>query len=108
MGRARAERSDLTKEEQARVRTALRFLHTRFQGWEPLAKALRVRHDSLGVVARGGAVTASLTFRVARLVSVGIEDLLTGKYPHPNACPHCGHVPNDTAPDPTSSARTSL
>lgn len=92
MGRSRAERSDLSREEQARIRTALKFLRIRFEGWEPLAKALRFRRDSLSVVAHGGAVTASLTFRVARLVGVGVDDLLTGKYPHPDACPHCGHV----------------
>jgi hypothetical protein len=91
--KAKPETSDLTKEEQARVRTALRFLRIRFEGWGPLGKALRVRQDSLGVVGRGGAVTASMAFRVARLVKVGIDDLLAGAYPHPNACPHCGHVP---------------
>jgi hypothetical protein len=53
------------------------------------------------VIARGGAVTASLAFRTARLVKIGIDDLLVGKYPHPNACPHCGHVPEGVADQPT-------
>ncbi len=101
MSRAK-ERSDLTKEEQARVRTALRFLHIRFEGWLPLAKALRTREDALAVIARGGPVTASLTFRIARLVSVAIDDLLAGKFPHPNACPRCGHVAEEKDPDGTA------
>lgn len=88
--------TDLTKEEQAKVRTALRFLRIRFEGWLPLAKALRVREDSLGAVARGGGVTASLTFRIARLASVSVDDVLTGKFPHPKACPHCGHVAQES------------
>lgn len=85
--------SDLTKEEQVCVRTALRFLHIRFGGWIPLGKALRLPRKSVSAMAGGRTVSARLAFRLARLVGVGIDELLLGAFPHPGACPHCGHIP---------------
>lgn len=96
----RAERSDLTKEEQTHVRTALRFLHRRFGSWKPLAKALALDDSMLSHVVRGDrSVTARLVFRIARLVKVGIDDLITGRYPAPGACPLCGHVAGEKEND---------
>lgn len=93
------QQSDLTKEEQAHVRTALRFLHRRFGSWEPLSVALGQDDSSLAHVARGDrAVSARLVFRVARLVKVGIDDLISGKYPAPGACPLCGHIAGQEEP----------
>ena len=84
---------DLTKEEQTNVRAALRFLRVRCGGWEPLAKALRVGETTLtNVNLCKRTVTPILAFRVARFVKIGVDDLLTGKYPPAGACPHCGHV----------------
>lgn len=37
-------------------------------------------------------VTPLIAFRVARFAEIGVDDLLTGKYPPAGACPHCGHV----------------
>lgn len=87
--------SDLTTQEQAHVRAALRFLRARCGGWEPLAKVLRMNKVTLRHVSSGKATSAALAFRVARLAGVGVDELLSGKYPPINACPHCGHVKAD-------------
>lgn len=90
--------SDLTKEEQTNVRTALRFLRSRVGAWEPLGKALRIGGDTLARITGGRyAVSASVAVRVARFAGVAIEDVLDGTYPAPGTCPHCGHCPDEAA-----------
>lgn len=86
--------SDLSKEEQINIRTALRFLHIRFGGWIPLGKALKMPRKTVAAAAGGRTVSARLAFRLARLVGVGIDELLVGRFPAPNACPYCGHIPS--------------
>ncbi len=81
--------TDLTKEEQAHVRTALRYLRARGGGWAPVIKVLR--YPSLSGVMAGRPVSASLAFRVARLAGVPVDDVITGRYPAPGTCPYCGH-----------------
>jgi hypothetical protein len=83
--------SDLSTQEQAHVRAALRFLRVRCGGWALLGKALRFKRTSLSKVSRGYSVSASLAVRVARLARVGVDDLLGGKFPPAGTCPHCGH-----------------
>jgi hypothetical protein len=83
--------SDLTADEQGHVRTALRFLRARCGGWAPLAKALRFKDTTLSNVASGRTVGASMAVRVARLGGVTVDDVLTGRFPSPGTCPHCGH-----------------
>ncbi len=87
--------SDLTYEEQQRVRATLHHLRRRKGGWEMLAAELGCRGDSLERVASGRRreVSASLAFRVARLADVRIDDLLSGRY-RAGACPRCGHMPD--------------
>lgn len=87
--------SDLTNQEAANVRAALQFLRVRLGGWSSVAKALKFKEITLKHVASGRTVSASLTMRVAKLVGVGIDDLLAGKFPPPGTCPHCGNC--DTA-----------
>jgi hypothetical protein len=90
--------SDLTVQEQTHVRTALRFLRARCGGWEPLAKALRFNPRALAQVGGGRVASATMAFRVARFVKVGVDDLLAGRFPAPGTCPHCGHYePPSTA-----------
>lgn len=89
--------SDLTCEEQAHVRVALRFLRTRMGGLAGLARALgckpsRIRHEIWDEP-----VSTSMAFRVARLAGVGVDALLAGEYPQPGACPRCGHVADPEA-----------
>jgi plasmid maintenance system antidote protein VapI len=87
---------DLSAAEQTHVRTALRFLRARAGSWAPLARALRFQPRSIAYVANGHSVTPALAFRVARLAGVGVDDVLAGRFPPANACPHCG-LCRDTA-----------
>lgn len=79
--------SDLTAAEVVNVKRALAFLRLRCGGVKMLAVALHTSKPSLR------APSASLVFRVARMAGVGVDDLLTGKYPPAGTCAHCGHSP---------------
>lgn len=84
--------SDLTAKEQSNVRTALRFLRVRCGRADVAAKALRVSRRQIRRILSGEhGVSAAVAVRVARLASVGVDEVLTGKYPPEGACPHCGH-----------------
>lgn len=83
--------SDLTKKEQANVRTALKYLYMRCATWQTLAKALRAKMSTVHRAASGrDPVSASLALRVARLAAASVDDVLAGKWPEPGTCPHCG------------------
>jgi hypothetical protein len=88
--------SDLTTTEQTNVRTALKFLRSRAGRWEAVAKALHIGESTAANVAAGQTVTASLAMRIAKLAKVGVDDVLTGRFPAPGTCPHCGHRPEET------------
>jgi hypothetical protein len=92
-----ASKTDLTKEEEKRVRAALQFMRVRLGGWEPLSKVLGFKQESLSHIANDRTVTASLAFRLARLVKVPVDDLLAGRFPAPGTCPNCGHVADESA-----------
>jgi hypothetical protein len=87
--------SDLTKEEQAHVRAALRFLRARCGGWKNVARVLRGSCITLRCAANGRPVSASLAVRVARFAGVGVDEVLNGRFPPPGACPYCGHCLTD-------------
>ncbi len=83
---------DLSLEEQEHVRNAIAFLRIKLEGWGPLAKMLHFDSTTLiHVVNERRAVCASMAFRVARFVGVGIDDLLAGKWPEAGMCPRCGY-----------------
>ena len=84
--------SDLTADEQKNVRTAMRFLRARCGTWATVSKALRLHESTLCNVVGGRPVTPLMAFRVARLAAVGVDDVLTGKFPPAGTCPHCGHM----------------
>ena len=89
--------TDLTSAEQTNVRTALRYLRARCGGWEPVAKALHFKATTLGQIACSRKVaSASLAVRIARFASVGVDDVLAGRFPAPGTCPHCGHHAEQT------------
>jgi hypothetical protein len=77
----------LSPKEAANVRAAARFLRARMGGWLNVARAL---HVSMTTAKR--TPTPILAFRLARLVGVGVDDVLGGKYPPAGVCPHCGHA----------------
>jgi hypothetical protein len=83
---------DLTLHEQEHVRNAIAFLHVKIGGWKPLGKLLHFDHTTLiHVVAERRAVCASMAFRVARFVGIGIDSLLAGEWPEAGTCPRCGY-----------------
>ena len=84
--------SDLDAKEQQHVRAALRHLHSRLGTWAVVAAGLNTTGATLACVMKKDAVTASLAFRVARLLGVMVDDLLVGKFLPPGACPNCGHI----------------
>ena len=82
--------SDLTDREQRAVRTTILFLRVRAGGaWEPVAKALHVEEDTIAKVAHGKRPVT------ARLIEVGVDELLAGYHLSSRVCPHCGHPPDD-------------
>jgi hypothetical protein len=84
--------SDLTAQEQTHVRTALRFLRARCGTWAAVGKALRLSESGIANINAGQrGVGPVIAFRVARLAKVSIDDLLSGRFPAPGTCPHCGH-----------------
>lgn len=82
--------SDLSPQEQARVRAAISYLRVRVRGWEQLAKSLGFQSKTLASIVNGTPVSAALTFRVARFAKVRIDELLGGEYPPAGVCPYCG------------------
>jgi hypothetical protein len=84
--------SDLTTEEQKNVRTAIRFLRARCGTWANVAKVLGVSEKTVRVRA-----TPLVVFRVARFAKVGVDDVLSGRFPEPGTCPHCGHKQEEAA-----------
>jgi hypothetical protein len=95
--------SDLSDKEQQSVRTVLRFLRVRVGSWASLAAALKVKPCSLEKVASRIPVSVAMAFRVARLVEVPLEELISGRWLPPGACPHCGHVTEEFSDDDTAS-----
>lgn len=93
--------SDLTDREQRAVRTTLLFLRVRSGGvWEPVARALNTKPNTISkIVAGSREVNASLAIRVARLIGVGVDELLAGAHMSSRVCRHCGHPPEDFADD---------
>ncbi len=68
----------LTADEQAHVRTALRYLRRRGGGWKASAPALGFRKKTLTNVVEGRVVSLAMAFSVARLAGVSVDDLLAG------------------------------
>lgn len=85
-------RGDMTAEESVNVRAALRFLARRSGGWDALARAIRGNSATLKSMQRRPP-TAGVAIRLARFAAVPVDDLLTGRFPAPGTCPHCGRAP---------------
>ncbi len=86
-------RDELTPEERENVRKAIRVLRTRHGGADKLAKALGVSTPRVeGVMTTRGKPGAAIALYVARLAGVHVEDVLSGAFPAPGACPMCGRV----------------
>jgi hypothetical protein len=83
--------SDLTPEEQANAKAALRALRVRHGTTCQLALALSANAKTvLYAVSTRGKPSAGLALRAARLARVPLEDVLSGAWPPEGSCPHCG------------------
>jgi hypothetical protein len=83
--------ADLTPEEQENVKEALRFLSKRHGSTGKLAEAMGVtRARVLEASSRARGVTAGLALKASRVAKVPLETILSGAWPKPTACPHCG------------------
>ena len=94
-------KGDLTVQEQGHVRDALRFLRTRAGGMNALAKAIRAKPSSLNNHASARfrrAPTAGLAVRLARHAGVPVDDVISGRFPPPGLCAHCGRGTEPTTP----------
>lgn len=90
--------ADLSEVEQANVRAALKFLKVRCGSWAVLSRALGFKDSTICNVASGERpVSPVVAFRVARLAKAGVDDVLTGRYPEPGVCPHCGAITRQAA-----------
>jgi len=84
----------LTKEELVHIRAALQFLHHRVGTWAALGKALHLGEGTISNMANGHKrVSEAVVFRAARFAGVSVDDVLTGRFPEPGTCPHCGRGP---------------
>lgn len=85
----------LTDSECGNLRTALVFLRAQTGSWAVVAKAVRSKRTNLRRVRAGRRINGmrSLAGRIARLGDVTVLAVLTGSYPPPGTCPHCGRSP---------------
>lgn len=91
---SRARGLDITPEEQANVRAAIRVLRLRYGSIAKLAAAMGASERTLGhAAARDGKPSAALAIRIARAAGVPVEDILAGNWPAAGACPMCGRGP---------------
>jgi hypothetical protein len=83
--------STLTPLEMANAKAAIRFVAVKLGGSAKLAAALEVTRASIDAARlTRGRLSAGLALRVARLAGVPLEDVLSGAWPKPGSCPHCG------------------
>jgi len=82
----------LEPEEREHARTALRQLVRNAGSVRELAVAMSVSHDTLkhALERNGKRVSAGLALRAARYAGAPVEELLSGAWPKPRACPMCG------------------
>lgn len=84
---------DLTPEQKANARLAIRFLAKRFGTVRKLAAAMGAnRATVLAAMSRRCAISAGVALRAARVAGVPLEDVLSGAWPLAGACPHCGRA----------------
>ena len=81
--------SDLSPQERANVRKALQFLAKRYGTYAKLADAMKAKRATI-LAANRGTVSAGIALRASRAAGVPLEAILTGAWPKPTACPHCG------------------
>lgn len=84
--------AELTPDEQAGVRRALKALCVRYGTTTALAKALGSTQSTVVAAGRRRAPTVALALVVARVAGAPLSDVLSGAFPKPGECLLCGHV----------------
>jgi hypothetical protein len=86
---------ELSPEEQANVKRALKAIRAQVGGWRPLAQRLRCSVEAVRKPAGNGIRSNSvpspgLALRAAQVAGVPVEDILSGAWPRECSCPTCG------------------
>jgi len=82
---------ELTQDEVAHVKAALDFLRRRDGTFRALAEAMGLKKATIQYAAgKGKRASAGVALRAARAAGVPVEDILSGVWPKPETCPHCG------------------
>jgi len=83
----------LSDEQEEGVRRALGALKVRYGSLNALARAIRVDATYLNLMFNGRRkVHPGLAIQVAPLAGVTVDDILSGAFPKPGACPMCGRI----------------
>jgi len=83
---------DLTKAEQDNVLAYMRFLRVNLGSWRRVERAVPLSHSARVEITAGRcSVTSSMAFRIAKVFSVSLYDILAGTALPPGTCRHCGH-----------------
>lgn len=81
----------LTKDEQANVRAALRYLRVKCGSWLATAKVLKMEQSTVANIVRlRRIVNGEHAVRIAKVARVSVDDVIRGVYPPPYDCPCCG------------------
>ena len=92
---------DFTPEEQANIKRALRSLKRRLGTWRDVASALGVTYRRVRVASfKNTKPSLAIAFRLARVVGVGLGEILSGAWPAPGTCPMCGGRLPESPPAP--------
>jgi hypothetical protein len=90
-GHVAGPRRDLFLAEQTNVHSPIRVLRVRLGNWQSVERALPLSHGMRGDVMAGRyEVSASVAFRVAKVLDVSLYDVLDGTALPPGVCKHCG------------------
>jgi hypothetical protein len=89
----------LTPEETACCRVALRVLQVRAGSLAKLAKQMNVSLGTLNFAARPrNPFGTGMAYELSKVAGVPIDDILSGRFPKPGSCPHCGRTDEADAP----------
>jgi hypothetical protein len=84
---------DLSRDEQRNVLDMLRALRARFGNWFSVERALPMSHSQRVEMTEGRAdVSATIAFRIAKLLEVSLHDVIQGVALPKSTCLHCGKV----------------
>lgn len=85
-------RYGLDGKEQRNVRVAIRYLRVRL-GFRQVAALLGYKPDTVEKLLNGRrCVTIGAALRVSRAANIPLEDVVEGRWPSGDVCPHCGRV----------------